>query len=402
MAEVNLRVGTDFESGEVAYIRATGSRAVFICGKRGSGKSYTLGVIIEELFAQERGKSVLLIADPMGIYHTMALANEVQQDEVRQAGLLTEGFPVRLIVPGDPLTCYGDAQIVNRLQTNGVEVTSLWINAYDLSADAWCELFNFEINNTMGIAMWRAVDALHEIGEPFTIADITEHLQKDERAKGVTVEALENRLAAAGKWGIFSEEPTRLTDVFSLDHINILDLSVIDAGTKGLRNLVLDVVARRLFTERTRMRRREEFGMETHLPRVWMAIDEAHQFVPQGKASLCKEMLIRWVKEGRQPGLSLIVATQQPSAIDSELLSQCDLIMAHKITTWDDINALDRLSATYMEGDLKGYIRQLNRRGEALLVDDETEAVNTIRVRPRRSAHGGAEIQEKTTNRSFF
>ena len=181
-----------------------------------------------------------------------------------------------------------------------------------------------------------------------------------------------------------------------------MDLSVIDAGTKGLRNLVLDVVARRLFTERTRMRRREEFGMETHLPRVWMAIDEAHQFVPQGRSSLCKEMLIRWVKEGRQPGLSLIVATQQPSAIDSELLSQCDLIMAHKITTWDDINALDRLSATYMEGDLKGYIRQLNRRGEALLVDDETEAVNTIRVRPRRSAHGGAEIQEKTTNRSFF
>ena len=119
----------------------------------------------------------------MGIYHTMALANEVQQDEVRQAGLLTEGFPVRLIVPGDPLTCYGDAQIVNRLQTNGVEVTSLWINAYDLSADAWCELFNFEINNTMGIAMWRAVDALHEIGEPFTIADITEHLQKRTRER---------------------------------------------------------------------------------------------------------------------------------------------------------------------------------------------------------------------------
>ena len=66
MAEVNLRVGTDFESGEVTYIRATGSRAVFICGKRGSGKSYTLGVIIEELFAQERGKAVLLIADPYG------------------------------------------------------------------------------------------------------------------------------------------------------------------------------------------------------------------------------------------------------------------------------------------------------------------------------------------------
>ncbi len=113
-------------------------------------------------------------------------------------------------------------------------------------------------------------------------------------------------------------------------------------------------------------------------------------------------MLIRWVKEGRQPGLSLIVATQQPSAIDSELLSQCDLIMAHKITTWDDIHALDRLSATYIEGDLKAYIRQLNRRGEVLLIDGETETVCTIRVRPRRSTHGGAEIQETTARRSFF
>ena len=402
MAEVNLRVGNDYETEDIAYIRATSSRAVFICGKRGSGKSYTLGVIVEELFAQERGKAVLIIADPMGIYHTMVSANESQSDEVRQAGLLTEGFPVRLIVPGDPLACFGDAEIVNKLQTNGVEITSLWINAHDLSADAWCELFDLEINNAMGIAMWRAVDTLHETHETFNISDILTALRKDTRAKGTTVEALENRLTAAQRWGFFSEEPTSLTDVFSLEHINVLDLSVIDAGTKGLRNLVLDIVARRLFTERTRMRRREEFGMETRLPPVWMAIDEAHQFVPQGRASLCKEMLIRWVKEGRQPGLSLIVATQQPSAIDAELLSQCDLIMAHKITTWDDINALDRLSATYMKGDLKGYIRQLNRRGEALLVDDETESVNTIRVRPRRSAHGGAEIQEKTAKRSFF
>ena len=402
MTEVNLRIGTDYESGEVAYIRATGSRTVFICGKRGSGKSYTLGVIAEELFSQERGKAVLLIADPMGIYHTMALANENQWDEVRQAGLLTQSFPVRLIVPGDPLARFGDAEILNQLRMNNVEVTSLWINAHDLSADAWCELFNLGINEPMGIAMWRAVEELHDTGDPFTITDLVERLRKDKRAKETTIEALENRLTVARKWGIFSEEPMRLTDMFSLEHINVLDLSVLDAGTKGLRNLALDVVARRLFMERTRMRRREEFGLETRLPRVWMAIDEAHQFVPQGRASLCKEMLIRWVKEGRQPGLSLIVATQQPSAIDAELLSQCDLIVAHKITTWDDIHALDRLSATYMQGDLKGYIRELDRRGEALLVDDETEVVSTIRVRPRLSAHGGAEIQEKTAIRSFF
>ena len=102
MAEIDLRIGTAYESDEPIYMNATGSRAVFICGKRGSGKSYTMGVIVEELFNRERGEATIIIADPMGIYHTMALPNETQADEVRNAGFLTSGFPVRLIVPGDP------------------------------------------------------------------------------------------------------------------------------------------------------------------------------------------------------------------------------------------------------------------------------------------------------------
>ncbi|MCZ6679376.1 MAG: ATP-binding protein [Candidatus Poribacteria bacterium] len=402
MAEVNLRIGTEYEANDPVYMKATGSRAVFICGKRGSGKSYTMGVIVEELFNQEQGKATIIIVDPMGIYHTMSLPNEAQADQVRNAGFLTSGFPIRLIVPGEPLIRYGDAAVLAKLRENGVEVTQLQINAADLSSEAWCELFDIGINEAMGIALWRAVDTLHEKDQPFTVDDILAEIERDTRAKDTSKEALENRLTVANRWGIFAREPTALNNVFSLSHVNVLDLSVLDAGTKGLRNMVLDVVARRLFTERTRERRREEFGLSTKLPRVWLAIDEAHQFVPKGRTSLCKGMLIRWVKEGRQPGLSLIVATQQPAAIDPELLSQCDVIIAHKITTWDDIYALDRLSATYMTGDLKSYIRSLNRRGEALLVDDETESVTTIRVRPRFSSHGGAEIQEKTTRKSLF
>ena len=400
MAEINLRIGTEYESNELIYMNATWSRAVFICGKRGSGKSYTMGVIIEELFNQER--ATIIIADPMGIYHTMALPNEMQADEVRNAGFLTSGFPVRLIVPGDPLIRYGDAAVLAKLRENGVEVVPLQINAADLSPEAWCELFDIGMNEVMGIVLWRAIDTLLERDRHFVIDDILSTINRDQKAKDTSKEALENRLMVANRWGIFAREPTSLNDVFLLNHINVLDLSVIDAGTKGLRNMILDVVSRRLFTERTRERRREEFGLSTKLPRVWLAIDEAHQFVPKGRASLCKDMLIRWVKEGRQPGLSLVVATQQPAAMDPELLSQCDVIVAHKITTWDDINALDRLSATYMKGDLKGYIRNLNRRGEALLVDDETESVTTIRVRPRFSSHGGAEIQEKTVRKFLF
>ena len=207
MAEVNLRIGTEYESDELIYMNATGSRAVFICGKRGSGKSYTMGVIVEELFNQEQGEATIIIADPMGIYHTMALPNQTQADEVRHAGFLTSGFPVRLIVPGDPLVRYGDAAVLAKLRENGVEVIPLQINAADLSPEAWCELFDISMNEVMGIVLWRAVDTLLEKDQHFTINDILAVIERDPRAKDTSKEALENRLMAANRWGIFAEEP---------------------------------------------------------------------------------------------------------------------------------------------------------------------------------------------------
>jgi hypothetical protein len=98
----------------------------------------------------------------------------------------------------------------------------------------------------------------------------------------------------------------------------------------------------------------------------------------------------------------LIAATQQPAAVDSEVLSQCDVIISHKITSIEDINALNRLSATYMSGELRTLIRNLGRRGEAILVDDETEEVNHLMVRPRLSAHGGGETGEDEIRKSLF
>ena len=68
---------------------------------------------------------------------------------------------------------------------------------------------------------------------------------------------------------------------------------------------------------------------------------------------------MRWAKEGRQPGLSLAVASQQPSAIDPEVLSQCDIILSHKLTSRDDVAALNSLSQDYMGSELRTYIRLL-------------------------------------------
>jgi len=100
-----LHIGRNLDSEEDVYINANKSRAVLICGKRGSGKSYTMGVLVEELFKTR--KAIILIIDPMGIYHTMSLPNVEQERQVWEWGANPEGLPVKVLVPGDPVHRYG-------------------------------------------------------------------------------------------------------------------------------------------------------------------------------------------------------------------------------------------------------------------------------------------------------
>lgn len=385
-----LNIGKDQKTGEYTYIDASKSRAVLVCGKRGSGKSYTLGVIVEEL--REAQDVLTIIVDPMGIYHPMCQPNREQERDLWQWGLSSKGMPVKVLVPGDPELRYGGRDVIAEMEKRGLRFESLKLNPADLSPDSWCDLFDLSINDVMGIALYRAVQNLvRKRKTQFLVEDIIDEIDADELVQDKTREALRNRLEMAIDWDIFSDNYREVLDIFDQGAVNIIDLSVLDPGTHGLRNLVVSIVARDIFKKRTIARRKEELGLITELPRVWMLMDEAHQFIPSGKTTLSKEILIRWVKEGRQPGLSLVVSSQQPSAIDSEVLSQCDITLSHKLTNIEDIQAINRLSHDYMAAELKTYIRNLKRSGEAVMVDDEQENVSVVQIRPRRSRHGGGE-----------
>ncbi|GAB4528670.1 MAG: ATP-binding protein [Anaerolineae bacterium] len=389
---MKLLLGKDVQSEEPVYLDAEGARAVLVCGKRGSGKSYTLGVLVEELLSTGGENIIPIIVDPMGVYHTMTQANTAQQDVLFKWGLSTKGYDVRLLVPGDPGLLYDD-DILQVLAQRGVNIIPLRLNPSDLTPDGWCDLFDANINRPLGIVLFRAVQRLQEKESLFSIPDIIRMVERDGKAQDTSKEALLNRLEAARSWQLFAEDGySPMQELFVPGTVNVVDLSRLEPGTRGRRNLTISVIARNLFRARSDARLREEFGLAAPLPRVWMLIDEAHQFVPNGSTTLTKEQLVRWAKEGRQPGLSLVVASQQPSAIDPDVLSQCDVILSHKLTTRDDISALNSLSQDYMGGELRTFIKSLKRIGEAVLVDDERETVHMLRIRPRRSQHGGSSI----------
>lgn len=395
---MKLHLGQDAQDTRPVYLTIGGAHAVLVCGKRGSGKSYTLGVFVEELLGTAGADIIPILVDPMGVYHTMVQANDAQHDNLFDWGLSAKGFPVRLLVPGPPDALY-DADVLRALEQRGVLVVPLRLNPSDLTPDGWCDLFDADINKPLGITLFRAAQRLHKEEKQFTLPDLILAVEMDGKANDSSREALLNRLEAARGWQLFSEGVyTPIPELFLPGAVNVLDLSRLEPGVRGLRNLTVSIIARNLFRARADARLREEFGLASPMPRVWLLIDEAHQFVPKGSTTLAKDQLVRWAKEGRQPGLSLAVASQQPSAIDPEVLSQCDIILSHKLTSREDVLALNGLSQDYMGGELRTYIRNLNRTGEAVIVNDEAETVQMIRIRPRRSAHGGSSLPPEEEN----
>ncbi|MEJ2267507.1 MAG: DUF87 domain-containing protein [Nanoarchaeota archaeon] len=81
------------------YLDVARSHVILVAGKRGSGKSYTLGVITEALsnLPQEVSQNISsLIFDTMGIYWTMKFQNEKDKELLHDWDLKPENLPVKV------------------------------------------------------------------------------------------------------------------------------------------------------------------------------------------------------------------------------------------------------------------------------------------------------------------
>jgi hypothetical protein len=133
-----------------------------------------------------------------------------------------------------------------------------------------------------------------------------------------------------------------------------------------------------------------EFG-EKKAPLLWILIDEAHEFLPREGSTLASGALRRILKEGRQPGISLILATQQPGKIDTDVMTQSDTVISHRLTSNMDLKALNEVMQSYLTTDLQKNLDSLPRvGGSAIILDDTNEKIIQVQIRPRNSWHGGS------------
>ena len=71
-------------------------------------------------------------------------------------------------------------------------------------------------------------------------------------------------------------------------------------------------------------------------------------------------------------------------------MTQSDIVIAHRLTAKQDIEALNEIMQTYVLDGIKKQIDDLPAlKGSAIVLDDNSERIYPIRVRPRSTWHGG-------------
>jgi len=381
----------DRSSGSHVAIDALKPHAILICGKRGYGKSYTMGTLIEEmaLLPQEIKKNIAtLVIDTMGIFWTLGKGNEPQKELLKEWGSEPKGFDVNVFVP---------AGHVDEYTKRHIDVIPFSVPVAHLQGYDWCDLFNIEETSPLGVLLVRTIEDMREAENEFSLGDVVSSINEDERSDEITKMAAENYFRTADSWGIFDKNANGFSELIESGSTAILDVSSIENNI--VRSAVVAIISRDIYARRLQERRtyeRMSMGdgdVVQEMPMVWMFIDEAHLFVPSEGKTLASEALINeWVRQGRQPGLSIIFATQRPAAIHPDIISQSDLVMCHRLTAKDDIEALEAMRPTYMRENIGDSIKKMGaERGIAFVVDDTSESTHLVKVRPRYSWHGGNE-----------
>ncbi len=356
---------------------------ILIAGKTGSGKSYSAGVIAEE-FAKlpenvKENISAVMI-DTMGIFWSMKNPNERDIDLLSEWDLKPKSFDINLVIPKGLKDTYDERK---------VEYDSVvTLSTKDLDADDWMAAFNLDGTDSLSLLLQRAIPK----SSRENIDAIIDSIKEDDTASEKEKNALVGKFVSAKEWGIFGEEET--FNILEPGKITVFDISYY-GGDSPISALLLGIVSRKIYEARIAARREEEKSLLTgtrkrSTPLTWMIIDEAHMFLPNEKTTAASGPLMTLVKQGRQPGIGLIFITQQPYKLHSDALSQTDILMTHRLTAKDDIDALRSIMQTYVLFDINKYINSLPKwKGAAIVMDDNSERIYKLRVRPRQSWHAG-------------
>ncbi|MHA1768513.1 MAG: ATP-binding protein [Candidatus Thorarchaeota archaeon] len=380
---------------------------MLVAGKRGSGKSYTLGIIAEELaLAMERSEIEVaaVLVDTVDVFRQMVEPNSDQVDLLDKWNLQARGFPVNVYIPRR--TFVGLPDEVRRK----AQLSPLSIGPRELTVSDWG--YVLEKGGSLSTAMENLIgDVIESVRSGYALASgesvrprrdfsikdmihcIEQNASIEELYKPATRMALIQRLKRADRLGVFHPGGTSAQDLAVAGQITVIDVAPLGSDAESVLAILTNMLCRQVLTYRMAWTD-EGTSAREELPPTWLIIDEAHTLVPKSGVTPAKDAIVGYAKLGRRFGCSLVLCTQQPSAVSDDAISQADIVLSHSLSHDNDIRALQQRAPAVMPDQFrdKVFISSLPR-GVALVFDQTTENKRgfLVQIRPRLSKHGGTD-----------
>jgi DNA helicase HerA-like ATPase len=331
------------------------NRHTFLCGQSGSGKTYSLGVILEQLLIETDLRLVILDpnSDFVRLGHVRAGADPALAERYREVARRVAVYSARAT---------GERRL--RLHAPDIEpVTQAAALRLDPIADR---------------EEYASLAALLAGADPITLDSLVGSELPDAERLGLRIRNL-----GVDRYSVWAGREAG--SVLEAVHDPSLRCVVIDLGSLPSReeqSLVAAAVLGDLW------RRRQD-----RQP-VLIVIDEAHNICPAGQpdplVAVATDHAIRIAAEGRKFGLYLLVSTQRPQKIPENVLSQADNLVLMRLNSLADA-AFAEAAFSFVPPSLIAHSVTF-RQGEGLIAGKISPQPALLRFDKRISEEGGADV----------
>jgi uncharacterized protein len=330
-------------------------RHTFLCGQSGSGKSYSLGLVLEQLLLETDLRIVIL--DPNSDFARLTEIRERAHAGLaaRWAGLL------------------GGISVHSAAKAGGPR---LRLRFGDLDPA------------TQGALL--RLDPIADREEYAELASIVAQLRPDSMAELAAADRAEARSLrvradnlGVSRWGIWArEDPGSTLDALDDPDVRCLVVDLGSLPTREEQVLAAGSVLRRLWDRRGDRRP------------VLAVVDEAHNVCPAAPedplTALATEQAVRIAGEGRKYGIYLLVSTQRPQKVHEHVISQCDNLVLMRLNSTADCGFIAALFGFAPPG-LVDLATDFGL-GEALVAGKLASHPAVLRFGARVAREGGGDV----------
>ena len=354
VGELRLAPGAPFRLDAGGFDRHT-----FLCGQSGSGKTYSLGVMLEQLLLETSLRIVVL--DPNSDFVRLGQTRRRRRRAVARRHAATAGVVVRRAAGrGSERLSLRFADLDPRVQAASLRLDPI------ADREEYAELVAL-------LESWAASGGRTSLPELLA-------------GGGDEAKALGQRLRNLGidRWQVWARDDPGSV----VDDVAGRDSRGVSSSTSG----------------RCRRSRRRRSCRRRFWRRLWrhradreptlIVIDEAHNVCPSDPAdpvtAIATEHAVRIAAEGRKYGLYLLVSTQRPQKVDEQVLSQCDNLVLMRMNSRSDLAYVGELFS-FVPAPLVSAATDFGL-GEALLAGKIASHPALVRFGARITEEGGSDV----------